>query len=347
MDEIFLAFNLLPGQFKTEPFGNGLINQTWRVKNSNDDFILQKINHTIFKHPQAIATNIRRLSDYLSATQPGFLFTEPVKTKNKEELAHIAGDGYYRLTRYIKGSHTVNEALKPVQAYEAARKFGEFTKIFSGFPVEQLQVTLPDFHNLSLRYEQFTDAFENGNKKRLLQSQELINFIKANKNIVDTYNYILRNPAFKKRVTHHDTKISNVLLDEYDKGLCVIDLDTVMQGYFISDVGDMIRTYVSPVSEEEKDLSKIEIREEYFIAVHEGYMSEMSNELSNEEKDHFIYAGKFMIYMQAIRFLTDHLNNDIYYGAKYQDHNLVRASNQAMLLQQLIAKEARLRRLIL
>lgn len=347
MDEIFSAFNLLHGQFKAEPFGNGLINQTWRVKNSHDDFILQKVNHTIFKHPAAIAANVRRLCDYLSATHPGFLFTEPIKTKNNEEMAHIAGDGYYRLTRYIQGSHTVNEALKPIQAYEAAKKFGEFTKIFSAFPVDKLQVTLPDFHNLSLRYEQFTDVLKNGNKKRLIQSQGLINFIKANKKIVDTYNDILRNPAFKKRVTHHDTKISNVLLDEKDKGLCVIDLDTVMQGYFISDVGDMIRTYVSPVSEEEKDLSKIEIREEYFIAVHEGYMSEMINELSNEEKDHFIYAGKFMIYMQAIRFLTDHLNNDIYYGSKYKDHNLVRASNQAMLFRQLIKKEAKLRQLIL
>lgn len=340
MEEIFSAYNLLQNQLEVEPFGNGLINQTWRIKNSHDDFILQKINHTIFKHPEAIAANVRMLADYLSGTHPGFLFIEPIKTKNNEEMGYIAGKGYYRLYPYVKQSHTINAVEKPQQAYEAARKFGQFTRILSGFPVDHLQITLPDFHNLSLRYEQFTEALENGNKKRLQQSQELIGFIKANKKIVDTYENILHNPSFKLRVTHHDTKISNVLFNQEDKGLCVIDLDTVMPGYFISDVGDMIRTYLSPANEEEKDFSKIEIREEYFSAIWKGYMSEMNDELSTEEKNHFIYAGKFMIYMQAIRFLTDHLNNDIYYGAKYPGHNLVRAGNQAVLLQRLLEKEA-------
>ena len=340
MEEIFSAYNLLQNQLEVEPFGNGLINQTWRIKNSHDDFILQKINHTIFKHPEAIAANVRMLADYLSGTHPGFLFIEPIKTKNNEEMGYIAGKGYYRLYPYVKQSHTINAVEKPQQAYEAARKFGQFTRILSGFPVDHLQITLPDFHNLSLRYEQFTEALENGNKKRLQQSQELIGFITVNKKIADTYENILHNPAFKLRVTHHDTKISNVLFNKDDKGLCVIDLDTVMPGYFISDVGDMIRTYLSPASEEEKDFSKIEIREEYFTAIWIGYMSEMNDELSTEEKNHFIYAGKFMIYMQAIRFLTDHLNNDIYYGAKYPGHNLVRAGNQAVLLQRLLEKEA-------
>ena len=340
MEEIFSAYNLLQNQLEVEPFGNGLINQTWRIKNSHDDFILQKINHTIFKHPEAIAANVRMLADYLSGTHPGFLFIEPIKTKNNEEMGYIAGKGYYRLYPYVKQSHTINAVEKPQQAYEAARKFGQFTRILSGFPVDHLQITLPDFHNLSLRYEQFTEALENGNKKRLQQSQELIGFIKANKKIADIYENILHNPSFKLRVTHHDTKISNVLFNQEDKGLCVIDLDTVMPGYFISDVGDMIRTYLSPANEEEKDFSKIEIREEYFSAIWKGYMSEMNDELSTEEKNHFIYAGKFMIYMQAIRFLTDHLNNDIYYGAKYPGHNLVRAGNQAVLLQRLLEKEA-------
>lgn len=340
MEEIFSAFNLQVREFSIQPFGNGLINETWRIKNSQDDYILQKINHAIFKNPGSIAANIRKLADYLSITDPGFLFTVPLKTKNNEEMAYISGKGYFRLTRYVKGSHTINEAKKPMQAFEAARKFGEFSKKLSGFPVEQLEITLPDFHNLSLRYEQFINALDGGDKKRLQQSRELISFIQANKNIVESYQQILESPAFKKRVTHHDTKISNVLLDENDKGLCVIDLDTVMPGYFISDAGDMIRTYVSPVSEEEKDFSNIIFREEYFMAIHQGYMSEMENELSSEEKDHFMYAGKFMIYMQAMRFLTDHLNNDIYYGAKYEDHNFVRAGNQCVLLQRLMEKES-------
>ncbi len=134
----------------------------------------------------------------------------------------------------------------------------------SQFPVEKLQITLPDFHNLTLRYHQFLTALKQGNKERLRESADLIDLIQSNKNIVDTYENILQNSSFKLRVTHHDTKISNVLFDDNDEGLCVIDLDTVMPGYFISDVGDMMRTYLSPVNEEEKDFSKIEIRENYF-----------------------------------------------------------------------------------
>ena len=187
---------------------------------------------------------------------------------------------------------------------------------------------------------------QTGNKERLQQSTGLIDFIKDNKAIVETYENVLQNPFFKLRVTHHDTKISNVLFDNKDEGLCIIDLDTVMPGYFISDVGDMMRTYLSPANEEEKDFSKIEIREEYFKAIWNGYMGEMNMELTDDEKAHFIYAGKFMIYMQALRFLTDHLNDDIYYGAKYEGQNLVRAGNQAILLNCLLEKENKLQGLM-
>jgi Ser/Thr protein kinase RdoA (MazF antagonist) len=346
MEEIFAAYNLLQSNYEIKPFGKGLIHKTWRIKNSHSDFILQKINHNIFRRPEDIASNVRMLADYLANTHPDLLFVKSIKTKYNDEIAYIAGKGYFRLCHYVKYSHTINKVERPEQAYEAAKKFGQFTKILSNFPVNRLQITLPDFHNLSLRYQQFTDALKNGNKKRIQHSGELIDFIEANKNIVDTFENIFHNPSFKLRVTHHDTKISNVLFGTHNKGLCVIDLDTVMPGYFISDVGDMIRTYLSGVNEEEINFSEIEIREEYFIAIWKGYMSEMSNELSTQEKNHFIYSGKFMIYMQEMRFLTDYLNNDSYYGASYETHNLVRAGNQQVLLQRLMEKENKLERLI-
>jgi len=344
--EILSEYNINQEHITFQPINNGLINQTWLVNNSSTNYILQKINHNIFRNPDAIAQNVRMIADYFFLHNPGYLFVSPVKTKSGEEMIFLEDAGYYRLFPFIKKSHTINTVENPTQAYEAAAKFGEFTKLLSGFPVEKLQTTLPDFHNLSLRYQQFCEALQNGNAERIKKSKELIDFIIANNEIVNTYESILKNPSFKLRVTHHDTKISNVLFDGNDKGLCVIDLDTVMPGYFISDVGDMIRTYLSPVNEEEKDFSKIEIREAYFTSIWKGYMNEMNDELSDAEKDHFIYAGKFMIYMQAIRFLADYLNNDVYYGAKYEDQNYVRTGNQVTLLRLLIEREELLQALV-
>ena len=344
--EILANYSLVQGHVELEAISNGLINETWVVKNSHQDFILQKVNHHIFKNPDAIAFNVRLIADYLQANFPGYLFVAPFKTRDNEEMKYAAGEGYFRLFPFIKKSVTLKTVQNTQQAYEAAREFGNFTKLLSLFPAKTLQITLPDFHNLVLRYQQFETALESGNEERRKESAGLIHFIKANAGIVDTYKNILQNPAFKLRVTHHDTKISNVLFNEADKGLCVIDLDTVMPGYFISDVGDMMRTYLSAANEEEGDFKKIVIREQYFKAIWDGYMKEMASELSMEEKGHFIYAGKFMIYMQAIRFLADYLNNDVYYGAKYEKQNLVRAGNQVVLLQDLLEKETALLNMI-
>ncbi|WP_394801074.1 phosphotransferase enzyme family protein [Niabella ginsengisoli] len=201
---------------------------------------------------------------------------------------------------------------------------------------------MPNFHDLALRYKQFLESLEKGNEERQQEVADLIKQLKSHSAIVDVYNKIKNSNEFKLRVTHHDTKISNVLFDKDNLGACVIDLDTVMPGYFISDVGDMMRTYLCPVSEEEDDFSKIEIRDEFYFAIVKGYKTFMESELTETEKEYFFYSGKFMIYMQALRFLTDYINNDVYYGAKYPKHNLVRAANQVTLLNRLIEKEEKL-----
>ena len=342
LEQILEHYQLNRPSVKVTPFGSGLINHTWLVKEDNNEYILQRINHNIFKEPEAIAANINLLGKYLSSGHPDYLFVKPVSTISGEDLVYIEAEGYFRLFPFVKDSHTIDVVNNPSQAFEAAQQFGRFTKLLSGLNANDLKITLPDFHNLSLRYRQFESALLNGNKERIKESEDAIKLLQKFRDIVSVSESISHNPDFKKRVTHHDTKISNILFNEEDKGLCVIDLDTVMPGYFISDVGDMFRTYLSPVSEEEKDFSKIEIRDEYFFTIKEGYLHEMNDELSLPEKDHFIYAGKFMIYMQALRFLTDHLNNDIYYGARYEGHNFIRANNQLVLLQRLSEKEKEL-----
>ncbi|MBL0201130.1 MAG: aminoglycoside phosphotransferase family protein [Chitinophagaceae bacterium] len=334
MKEILFQFGVSDEKFQVIPFGSGLINTTWKIvdKQGYSKFILQKVNQQIFKQPDDIAFNIRLIDNYLKKYFPGYLFVSPVITITGNELV-ITDDGFYRMFPFITNTHTIDVVEKPQQAYEAASQFGKFTKLLSGFDASLLKITLPDFHNLSLRYLQFEKALETGNADRIQQAAGLISAIKLNKKIVDEYEGCKE--KFTIRVTHHDTKISNVLFDEAGNGLCVIDLDTIMPGYFISDLGDMMRTYLCPVSEEEKDFSKIIIRAAFYEAIVTGYLSEMSGGLTEIEKKHIHFAGEFMIYMQAIRFLTDHLNDDIYYGVKYEGHNFVRAGNQITLLQRL------------
>ncbi len=339
LDAIIKEFGLDDEALSIIPLTQGLINSTWKICGKEHAYILQKINHTIFKRPEDIAQNIDIISAYLKTHHPGYLFVSPLQTADGKSLIYKEGDGYYRAFPFVAGSHSKDVVKTPAQAFEAAKQFGRFTKLLAGLNVSSIKITIPSFHDLGLRYSQFLTALNNGNKERILQSATLIDQLKQWSFIKDQFEEIKNNPAFKLRVTHNDTKISNVLFDEADKGLCVIDLDTVMPGYFISDLGDMIRTYVCPVSEEEADFSKIEIRDEFYKAVVLGYYEEMKAVLTETEKDHFFYAGPFLIYMQALRFITDHLNNDVYYGARYAGQNFVRAGNQVTLLQRLFEKK--------
>ena len=324
-----------------QPFGSGLINHTWRIEHSKGKFILQQINEQVFTNPAAIDNNIRSVAAFLAQHYPDYFFTVPLPGSGGTTLLQNTS-GSFRLFSFVQGSHAYDVVQQPQLAYEAARQFGHFTRLLSGFNAGSLQITLPHFHDLLLRYQQFQQALTQGNQERLQHSAALIDELLSHKGLVDFFTGIQQNPSFKKRVTHHDTKISNVLFDENNRGICVIDLDTVMHGYFISDVGDMMRTYLSAAGEEETDLTRIEIREEYFDAIVQGYLGEMKDELSAAETGAFVYAGKFMIYMQALRFLTDYLNNDVYYGARYPLHNFNRAANQLTLLNALIKKEATL-----
>jgi len=338
--EILLAYGL-QANASTTPFGAGLINHTWKVEDESGTYILQKINTTVFKNPRFISDNIQAIGNWLAKEHPSYFFCMPCTTISGDCLVQVNED-HFRMFPFVKNTHSLTVVNNTAQAFEAAKKFGEFTKLLAQFPAQQLKITLPHFHDLSLRYAQLQSSVANGNQQRVEQAAELLAFLSEQKNIVSDFESLSTSGGFKQRVTHHDTKISNVLFDDKDKAVCVIDLDTVMPGYFISDVGDMMRTYLSPAGEEEKDLSKIKLREDYFEAIAEGYLGELHAQLTGAEIQHFIFAGKFMIYMQALRFLTDHFNNDSYYGSAYEGHNYYRAINQAHLLNLLNEKEQKL-----
>lgn len=348
--KIFEGFGIDRNTYNIERFGSGLINHTFKLctkdKDSQKDFILQRINTQVFKTPERIAQNHRKASDYLAEHFPDYFFLAPVQTVDGEDLLEW-NDEYWRMLPFVHHAISINEANNPKQAYEAARQFGKLAKNLSGIELASLKPTIPNFHNLTLRYSDFQSAISTASLERKEKAEDLINAFQRYSEIAVTYEKLKTNPDFRDRLMHHDTKINNVMLDNKTfEGVCVIDLDTLMPGKIISDLGDMVRTYVSPVSEEETDFSQIVIRDDYYEALMKGYLSEVGPDLTSTEKDVLFYAGQFMIYMQGIRFLTDYLNKDVYYAAKYPAHNYNRAKNQLTLLEALTKKEKELKHLI-
>ncbi len=336
LKEVLKQYPLLQHDLEVQPFGNGLINHTWRVSSGDHQYILQKINTDVFKDPVAIDENIRMIGSYLSENHPDYLFVRPVNDRNGKSLIKQEAS-YFRLFPFVSNSHVFDKLEDSQLAYEAAQQFARFTRLLSGFDASQLNITIPQFHDLSFRFQQFEAAREFAEPGRIEKASALVKRFDRHEGILSEYNNFINSNDKKLRVMHHDTKISNVLFDANNKGICVIDLDTVMPGYFNSDVGDMMRTYLCPVSEEEKDFNKIFVRPEYFKAIVNGYLSEMGPELTAFEKSQFLFAGKSMIYMQALRFMADFLAGDKYYPVRYENNNLVRAENQLCLLEKLIA----------
>jgi thiamine kinase-like enzyme len=344
---ILTQYGIDESDYTVRPYGNGLINHTWKIVSAGKERLLQKINDHVFKSPADIMENCDLLSQYFSKYYPDYLFIAPLQNKRHQNFVTDEENNYFRLFPFVSNSFTINTVNKPIHAYEAARQFGKFTRMLSGFDAVRLKITLPDFHNLILRQENFESAVQNGQSSRISQSMESISYLRSQKEIVDNFEKIKNNPSFRQHVVHHDAKINNVLFElGTDRALCLIDLDTVMPGFYFSDVGDMLRTYLSPTDEEESDFDSIEIREEFFREIAKGYLEEMRTALSPVEISNFVYAGKFAIYMQAIRFLTDYLTNDRYYQIQYESQNLIRANNQVTLLKRFIEKERRLNNLL-
>ncbi len=309
----------------------GLINATWKVVADNREYILQKMNTHVFQQPNYIDENYRCIEQYVNQRAPHKIFPYLISGKGGATL-YMHPEAVCRVITYIPHTHTICVVSSAEEAFEVSYQFGAFTQLCNGIDVKKIHVVIPHFHDLIYRYQQFKEALSHTSPRIKIAEKE-ISFLLEKEVIVKKFTHFIQHPSAFMRITHHDTKISNALLNQDNKGVCVIDLDTVMPGYFISDVGDMMRTYLSPVSEEEADFSKIYIRKDILLAIQEGYLSAMQPAtLTPFEKEWFLFSGECIIYMQALRFLTDYLKYDIYYGEKYPHHNFVRAQNQITLL---------------
>ncbi|MBO7316511.1 MAG: aminoglycoside phosphotransferase family protein [Paludibacteraceae bacterium] len=326
------------------PLGAGLINDTYKVttKESNcPDYLLQRINHAIFQNVEMMQNNIFRVTSHLrkkleqrGETDIDRKVLTPISTK-EGKLYHFDGESYWRFMLFIPSTKTIDSVTEE-SAYAAGRAFGQFQCDLSDLPGEPLGETIPNFHNIEFRLQQLHETIEKDAVGRVAEVQELIDEITKREEELCLPERLFREGKLTKRINHCDTKVNNMLFDENGDFLCVIDLDTVMPGYVLSDIGDFIRTGANTGAEDDENLNNVEVNLKVVEAYTKGYL-ETATFLSPIEKSLLPFGGKLLTYMQTVRFLTDYINGDTYYKVKHAGHNLQRTKAQFKLLQSIEA----------
>lgn len=337
-----------------KPFGSGHINDTYlAVYNkggAESCYIIQRINHNIFTNPPALMENIVRVTEHIrkklqqqNADDIPRRVLTVIPSVNGDYFYKDAGGNYWRCLNYIANAMTVDTCRSLDLIYEAARAFGTFQKMLCDLPGPALHETIPNFHNSPLRFKAFESAVEKDICRRAKNVQKEIVFLFQNACIFDVLPKLVKQGEIPVRITHNDTKINNVMFDKHtNKALCVIDLDTVMPGLSLSDFGDIVRTTISDAEEDETDLSKVTIDIQRFEAIVKGYLSSAGSFLNKAEINNLLLGAKNIILEQAVRFLTDHLEGDLYYKTARQDQNLDRCRTQLKLFEKIIQHESQM-----
>lgn len=325
---------------------SGHINDTYLLETTNNTFfVMQRINHGVFKDVPGLIANKVSISQHLQKK----LAHLPENELKRRVLSFIktTKGGYYFLDKdgnywnmmvYIGESITFETINNEEIAYEGGKLFGEFLNLTSDYDATKLTEVIPKFHNMTFRYSQFEDALKIASAERLHQAKSYIKQVEDLKEEMHILQELKDSGTIKLRVTHNDTKISNALFDLDSKGLCVIDTDTVMPGIVHYDFGDAIRTICNTASEDEKNLEIVNFNLVYYKAYVKGFLEKMTNSLSPIEIKYLPLGAKTTIFIMALRFLTDFLNEDIYYKIDYPDHNFIRAKNQFKLIESLSEK---------
>ena len=324
---ILLGFGLKESIVTIKKVESGLINSTFVLNSSNNSYILQAINTNIFPNYEKGLENILSVGNWLKRKNYPYSFPLPIKSKYLKVKNEV-----WRLMPYIKNSISYNRVSSLNQVKSAASCLGEFYHHLSDFNTENLSITLPNFHNGNWIIKKFEEALLNGEKERLLTVKALINEVEKELPILKKWDKVCN--SIPERVVHYDTKINNFLFDKKtDEVLALIDLDTIMPGCVLSDIGDMIRTYSNPVGEESKGIDKVVCNMEIINTIIEEFTKKIA--LEKEEIENLFFGGMAITFMQSVRFLTDYLNGDSYYKTSYKDQNLVRAKNQLALYKSL------------
>ena len=324
---ILLGFGLKESIVAIKKVESGLINSTFVLNSSNNSYILQAINTNIFPNYEKGLENILNVGNWLKRKNYPYSFPLPIKGRYLKVENEV-----WRLMPYVKNSISYNRVSSLGQVKSAASCLGEFYHHLSDFNTESLSITLPNFHNGNWIIKKFEEALLNGEKERLLLTKSLINEIEKELPILNKWEEVCN--SIPKRVIHYDTKINNFLFDKTtDEVLALIDLDTIMPGCVLSDIGDMIRTYSNPVGEESKEIIKVVCNMEIINTIIQEFTKKVA--LGKKEIENLFFGGMAITFMQSVRFLTDYLNGDSYYKTSYKDQNLVRAKNQWALYKSL------------
>ncbi|HRZ96343.1 MAG TPA: phosphotransferase [Paludibacter sp.] len=326
------------------PFGEGMINATFRVTlhDLSTEYVLQKINHHIFKNVEMLQGNIKRITDHIreklndageSDVDRKTLTLIPALDG---KLYYFDGENYWRMMILIADSKTF-EAVTPEYAYYAGQAFGNFQAMLADLPGEPLGETIPNFHNMEFRLQQFRDAVQLNAANRLTEVLELVMEVEKRSEEMCQCEQLFREGKLPKRINHCDTKVNNMLFDEEGKVLCVIDLDTAMTGFVMSDFGDFMRTAGNTGKEDDTNLEQVTFNMEIFKSYTKGYLETAKRFLTPLEIELLPFGARLLTYMQLSRFLADYINGDTYYKINSPLHNLQRSKAQFKLLQSIEA----------
>ncbi len=315
---IFLLsrFGLDITEFEFEPYGDGLINRTYLISTSDFDYVLQRINTVVFNEVEVLQQNAEQALIQLRDDNYYELFY--FKTTNGESLLMLS-DQYWRLMPFVKDSVSYNICPSEAIALEAGKLLGTFHKSLQHERIEDYKETIPGFHDLSIRTQEFNGAMDYADHLTMMEASDEINF--AFSTLPEFKNFY--EAGLPLRVCHNDTKFNNFLFDSSEKGLCLIDLDTIMPGYFHYDFGDAVRTIVNPAKEDERDMSKICLNRDYFKAFVHG-IRDSNLKLTKVELEFLPLSVALMPFINGLRALTDYLNGNIYYKVTYPKQNLDR-----------------------
>lgn len=341
------------GKFRSaEPYGSGHINDTWCAVfdegGAAKRAVLQRINGGIFKNPTALMENVERVTAHLARQVAG----EPDWERRVLRLIpardgrawHVDAEGNtWRAYGFIERARTFDAVETREQAFQAAKAFGRFQEMLVGLPEPRLHDTIPDFHHTPKRFRALEEAIERDAARRAAAAKKEIEFALARKAMTR----VLLEANLPERVTHNDTKLNNVMLDDATgEGICVIDLDTVMPGLAAYDFGDMVRTTTSPALEDERDLRKVTMQFEMFEALVRGYLASAGGFLKKAERETLGFSGKLITFEIGIRFLTDYLAGDRYFKVHREGQNLDRCRTQFKLVESIEGQEERMGRLV-